>query len=179
MSIVVSGLGIVSSLGIGVEENLSQLYSGQSGISLCPEILITNNKLPVGEIRYSNEQLKEKLGISANKVISRTALLGMLAVKEAIIDSQIDVTSYKIGLISSTSVGGMDQTEIFFKDYIKDNTKGDLRQVLMHDCAASTKAICNYCNINGYSTTISTGENGAYPPTQNGIIHPQLLLKWA
>ena len=50
MSIVVSGLGIVSSLGIGVEENLSQLYSGQSGISLCPEILITNNKLPVGEI---------------------------------------------------------------------------------------------------------------------------------
>ena len=23
------------------------------------------------------------------------------------------------------------------------------------------------------------GENGAYPPTQNGIIHPQLLLKWA
>ena len=115
MSIVVSGLGIVSSLGIGVEENLSQLYSGQSGISLCPEILITNNKLPVGEIRYSNEQLKEKLGISANKVISRTALLGMLAVKEAIIDSQIDVTSYKIGLISSTSVGGMDQTEIFFK----------------------------------------------------------------
>ena len=128
MSIVVSGLGIVSSLGIGVEENLSQLYSGQSGISLCPEILITNNKLPVGEIRYSNEQLKEKLGISANKVIPRTALLGMLAVKEAIIDSQIDVTSYKIGLISSTSVGGMDQTEIFFKDYIKDNTKGDLRQ---------------------------------------------------
>ena len=21
-------------------------------------------------------------------------------------------------------------------------------------------------------------ENGAYPPTQNGLIHPQLLLKW-
>ena len=23
-----------------------------------------------------------------------------------------------------------------------------------------------------------TAENGAYPPTQNGLIHPQLLLKW-
>lgn len=59
MSIVVSGLGVVSSLGIGVEENLTHLYSGQSGISLCPEILITNNNLPVGEIRYSNEQIKK------------------------------------------------------------------------------------------------------------------------
>ena len=23
-----------------------------------------------------------------------------------------------------------------------------------------------------------TAENGAYPPTQNGLIHPQLLLNW-
>ena len=23
-----------------------------------------------------------------------------------------------------------------------------------------------------------SAENGAYPPTQNGLIHPQLLLKW-
>ena len=173
MSIVVSGLGIVSSLGFGVEENLSHLYSGQSGISLCPEILITNNQLPVGEIRYSNEQIKEKLCIPTSKVISRTALLGMLAVTEAIIDSQIDVSSDKIGLISSTSVGGMDLTEIFFKDYIKDNTKGDLRQVLMHDCAASTKAICNYCNVNGYSTTIST----ACSSSANAIIKGYNLLK--
>ena len=25
---------------------------------------------------------------------------------------------------------------------------------------------------------IQDAENGAYPPTQNGLIHPQLLLKW-
>ena len=24
----------------------------------------------------------------------------------------------------------------------------------------------------------TSAENGAYPPTQNGLIHPQLLLKW-
>ena len=59
------------------------------------------------------------------------------------------------------------------KDYIKDNTKGDIRQVLMHDCAASTKAICNYCNINGYSTTIST----ACSSSANAIIKGYNLLK--
>ena len=25
----------------------------------------------------------------------------------------------------------------------------------------------------------SSAENGAYPPNQNGLIHPQLSLKWA
>ena len=26
--------------------------------------------------------------------------------------------------------------------------------------------------------SMEDAENGAYPPTQNGLIHPQLLLKW-
>ncbi len=26
---------------------------------------------------------------------------------------------------------------------------------------------------------VVTAENGAYPPNQNGLIHPQLSLKWA
>lgn len=173
MSIVVSGLGVVSSLGIGVEENLSHLYSGQSGISLCPEILSTNNKIPVGELKFTNNQLKEKLGIPTNRIISRTALLGMLAVKEAITDAKIDTTHYNIGLVSSTSVGGMDLTEHFFQDYIRDNSKGNLRQVVMHDCAASTQAICNYCAITGYSTTIST----ACSSSANAIIKGYNLLK--
>lgn len=173
MSIVVSGLGVVSSLGIGVEENLSHLYSGQSGISLCPEILSTNNKIPVGELKFTNNQLKEKLGIPTNRIISRTALLGMLAVKEAITDAEIDTTHYNIGLVSSTSVGGMDLTEHFFQDYIRDNSKGNLRQVVMHDCAASTQAICNYCTITGYSTTIST----ACSSSANAIIKGYNLLK--
>lgn len=29
-----------------------------------------------------------------------------------------------------------------------------------------------------WSTVTLVAENGAYPPTQNGLIHPQLLLKW-
>ena len=37
-----------------------------------------------------------------------------------------------------------------------------------------------YTLIGLYFTTNSnySAENGAYPPTQNGLIHPQLLLKW-
>lgn len=31
--------------------------------------------------------------------------------------------------------------------------------------------------VNGQ--TVMPAENGAYPPNQNGLIHPQLSLKWA
>ena len=30
-----------------------------------------------------------------------------------------------------------------------------------------------------YYQHFATAENGAYPPNQNGLIHPQLSLKWA
>ena len=31
----------------------------------------------------------------------------------------------------------------------------------------------------GKSSFVNAAENGAYPPNQNGLIHPQLSLKWA
>ena len=172
MEIVVSGLGIVSALGIGVQTNLESLYAGKGGISPSPAILFTRNKLPVGELPLTNDELKVRLSIPINKAISRTALLGMVAVKEAINDSELDMMS-NVGLISSTSVGGMDLTEHFFEDFIKDSSKGKLSQVQMHDCAASTKAICDYFGINGYSTTISTACSSA----ANAIIKGYYLLQ--
>ena len=173
MEIVVSGLGIVSSLGIGVHTNLERLYAGKGGISPSPAVLFTRNKLPVGELQLTNDGLKARLSIPLKKVVSRTALLGMLAVKEAIEDTGIDPKS-NVGLISSTSVGGMDLTENFFEEFIRDNSKGRLSHVRMHDCAASTNAICEYFGINGYSTTISTACSSA----ANAIIKGYYLLKY-
>ena len=35
-----------------------------------------------------------------------------------------------------------------------------------------------YLQCDGFAGYETAAENGAYPPTQNGLIHPQLLLKW-
>lgn len=172
MKIVVTGIGIVSALGIGVDENISKLRKNSSGISLCPEILKTGNKIPVGEIKLTNDELKLKLGLDGFKTVSRTALLGMLAAKEALEDAGLDDRK-KVGIVSSTSVGGMDLTEIFFREFIRDESKGRLRNVRMHDCGASTEAIAEYCGIEGYRTTISTACSSA----ANAIIHGVRLLK--
>lgn len=172
MNIVVTGVGIVSALGIGVEKNLEHIRSGMSGISPTPTILKTRHKLPVGELRVTNEELHDILGIPQHRHLSRTALLGIMAVREAMSCTAIDKTK-RIGLVSSTSVGGMDLTEHFFEEFIENDTKGRLRDVRMHDCAASTEAIAKYCGINGYTTTISTACSSA----ANAIIAGAKLLR--
>lgn len=172
MGVVVTGVGIVSALGIGVERNLAAICLGESGISASPKLLHTANKLPVGELRLSNEELHALIGVSIEEHLSRTALLGILAAKEAMACVDIDF-SKRVGLVSSTSVGGMDLTEHFFEKFIENDTTGRLRDVRMHDCAASTEAIARYCGINSYKTTISTACSSA----ANAIIVGAKLLK--
>lgn len=173
MGIVVTGVGLVSALGVGVEQNLASIRQGVSGIKSKPEYLRTTNEVPVGELSMSNEELHQRLSISPGEHLSRTALLAILAVREALEDAQVDLTR-RVGLISSTSVAGMDLTEHFFEDFIEDERAGRLRDVRMHDCAATTQAIMRYCGIKGYSTTISTAcSSGA-----NAVIMGAKLLKY-
>ena len=172
MGIVVTGVGIVSALGIGVEQNLTAIREGLTGISPTPSILKTSHKIPVGELLLTNEELHNVANIPASEHLSRTALLGILAVREALANSTAD-KSKRVGLVSSTSVGGMDLTEHFFEEFIENESAGRLRDVRMHDCAASTEAIVKHCGINGYSTTISTACSSA----ANAVITGAKLLK--
>lgn len=160
MKIAVTGLGVVSALGTGVRENMEAMRAGRTGISLSPEILVTGNRLPVGEIKLTNEELAHLAGVPEKAHLSRTALLGILAVREAMADARIP-EGLRVGLVSSTSVGGMDLTEHFFVQFIENPSSGRLRDVRMHDCCASTDAIADYCNIKGYRTTVSTACSSA------------------
>lgn len=160
MRIAVTGLGVVSALGVGVKENLEAMRSGRSGISDSPEILVTGNRLPVGELKITNDDLSVIAGIAEKEHLSRTALLGILAVREAIKDAGLP-NGQRVGLVSSTSVGGMDLTEHFFVSFMQDPLSGRLRDVRMHDCYASTDVIAEHCGIKGYRTTVSTACSSA------------------
>ncbi len=172
MGIVVSGVGIVSALGVGVEANLACLRGGRGGLSPFPTILRTGHRLPVGELRMTNAGLHSLAGMAPSAHLSRTALLGILAAREALADAGLP-PSRRIGLVSSTSVGGMDLTEHFFRDFMANDSRGRLRDVRMHDCAASTGAIAEHCGIRGYATTISTACSSA----ANAVILGAKLLR--
>ncbi len=160
MQICVSGIGVVSAIGIGVEENFKSLSLGHDGLSAVT-LFETIHPFPVGEVKATNQRLKELLNLPSKKNFSRTALLGMLAAKEALQDSGINTKELRVGLISSTSVGGMDVTPNFYKEFAINPLKGKLRDVVSHDCYDSTEKIASYCDIEGFTTTISTACSSA------------------
>ena len=172
MRIAVTGLGVVSALGVGVDRNFAALAAEQSGISPEPRILRSAHRLPVGELKFTNEELHRMCGVELKEHLSRTALLGILAVREAIVDARL-ASDARVGLVSATSVGGMDLTEHFFEEFMADEGRGRLRDVRMHDCAASTEAIAAHCHIRGYRTTIST----ACSSSANAILQGMKLLR--
>lgn len=171
MRVAVSGVGVVSAAGVGADANLKTLRAGVSGIArltLFPSV----HALPVGEVGLSNEELKLRLGVDSREVVSRTALLGMAAAKEALDDAAPEA-GLKVGLVSATSVGGMDLTEGFFGDFISDDKAGDVSIVSRHDPRKSTACIASYCRIGGFVTTISTACSSA----ANAVIYAARLIE--
>ena len=171
--IIITGLGIVSAIGIGVKKNIYSLKNNLSGISSRPIVLKSKLNLPVGEIHFTNNELSEYLIIPTSRHLSRTALLGIMAVKEALSNTDFPKNA-RVALVSATSVAGMDLTELFYKEYDKDNNKGRLRDVKMHDCGTIARVIAEYSGINGYVSDISTACSSA----ANAILFAAKLLKY-
>jgi 3-oxoacyl-[acyl-carrier-protein] synthase-1 len=50
----------------------------------------------------------------------------------------------------------MDKTESFFYDFLPDQTKGKLHDVVNHECGKTTELIADDLNIRGFVSTINT-----------------------
>jgi 3-oxoacyl-(acyl-carrier-protein) synthase len=164
----VAGLGCITAIGNSVAETFHALEHEQSGIS--PITLfdtLHKNELPVGEVKLSNTALANRLGIKNN--VTRTSLLGLAAAQEAITHSGIMNTSeWRTGFISATTVGGMDKTELFLVDFLKDKTKGDLHDVVHHECGSTTEWIAGQLQINDFISTINTACSSSVNAIQLG-----------
>ncbi len=151
----VAGVGVISAIGLSVDETLQSFRNQTSGIGHITLFdSIYRDKLPVGEVKLSNELLGEKL--AQQRHITRTALLGIHAAREAVANAGIDLKRWRTGLISATTVGGMDKTENFFNDFTVDASKGRLREIVNHECGRSTELIADDLGIDGFISTINT-----------------------
>lgn len=171
--IAITGMGIISAIGNNVEENLSSLTSGKHGISDIT-LFETRHKgnIKTGEIKLSNEELAAKLQLKEDHHATRTALLGMMAAKEAVESAGIsDINEYKTGLISSTSVGGMDVTEKYFYSY--EDFPEKQKYIDSHDAGNSSLLIADCLGLKGMVSTISTACSSA----ANAIMMGAKLIK--
>lgn len=169
--IFVTGIGTISAIGNDVSETLSSLKSQTSGIGEI-EILKTSHKgaFKVGEVKLSNQDLMKRLHIPSSDagLYTRTALLGLVAAKEAFDTAGLDqVDPLRLGLVSATTVGGMDQTELMYQN------PSETDFILTHPCGDSTEKIAKYLGVKGYQTTISTAcSSGA-----NAVMHAARLIQ--
>ena len=159
MSIKVCGIGVVSAIGIGCSENLDSLLNQRCGIGR-NTLFRTIIDVPVGEVKLSNGEMKEMLGLPQSQSISRTALLGAIAAREAM-SGVVIASDKRVGLISSTSVGGMDLSEEYYREFTTKKCGGRLKDVVGHDCSRSSDFIAEQCHISGFRTTISTACSSA------------------
>lgn len=155
MRIYVTGYGVISSIGENVEETLRSLQSEKTGIKQGQKPF--TERFKVGEISRTNEELVQHFELSQNA--SRTALLGMIAAKEAFHGHELRA-DIRTGLISGTSVGGMDVSEIAYKDFLKDGSD-DLNTYLHHPSGTTSEQIARELGIDGYVNTISTACSSA------------------
>ncbi|HPT05012.1 MAG TPA: beta-ketoacyl synthase N-terminal-like domain-containing protein, partial [Bacteroidales bacterium] len=121
--VFITGIGIITGIGNNADETLSSVFASHSGIGEIIHVsTIHKGSIPVSEVKCNNAELFHLLGIPEKEGISRTFLLALMAAKEALKTSGItDISAWKTGLVSATTVGGMDKSELYYQDFLKND----------------------------------------------------------
>jgi 3-oxoacyl-(acyl-carrier-protein) synthase len=173
IGVAITGMGIISSIGNSVEENYNALLNSQVGITTIENIATVHaDVIKVGEIKKTNQELIEELQLGKDNNFSRTALLGTIAAKQAVKNAGIiSINEYKTGLISATSVGGMDMTERYYHEYFENPDV--VKYIGSHNAGDNTNKIADELGLKGMVTTISTACSSA----ANAIMLGARLIK--
>ena len=158
--VLVTGLGIVSGIGISVQETLASLLAGKSGVGVLKYLKTNHKDILCSEVQLSDVQMRTMLSIPDNVPMNRTSLMGILATKNALANANINPNkALRIGFISGTTVGGMEKSEQYYKDFLENDTRNEY--IKIHDCGACTEIIADYFGGFCYVSTISTACSSA------------------
>ena len=115
--VVVTGIGIISPLGLGQKINWKRLISGESGIDTIKSFDTSEltckigGEIPLGSFKEGNLDVNEWFDIKDQRKLDRFIILGLIAADEAIKDSNIDLSSEQIleksGVIVGSGIGGL------------------------------------------------------------------------
>ena len=171
--VAITGMGIISSIGNSVEENFNSLLNEKCAITRVENITTIHADInKVGEIKKTNQELIDELNLTPDNNFSRTAMIGTFAAKQAVENAGItSINEFRTGLISATSVGGMDMTEKHYYDYFKHPEL--VKYITCHDGGDVADKIAEELGLKGMVTTISTACSSA----ANSIMLGARLIK--
>ncbi|HEV7379909.1 MAG TPA: beta-ketoacyl synthase N-terminal-like domain-containing protein, partial [Dyadobacter sp.] len=173
--VIVTGMGIISAAGNDVSANYDSLCQGKSGVgnAIHFESAYTAS-LPFGEVKQSTEHLLETLGVPDQKGYTRTDLLALAAMTEAVRHAALtneELSSYDTALISASTVGGMCLTDQLYQD--ANLRSGGSEYLESYGCASHTIQLARHFGMRGYTNTINT----ACSSSANAIMLGARLIK--
>lgn len=158
--VAVTGLGVVSPIGIGKEAFWQSLISGKSGIG--PVTQFDTSTYPckiAAEVR--NFDLNGCLSPKGARRTSRGTQFAIVSTQKAFEDSGLDLSAadpYRVGLSYGTALGPMDIYERFGATFYERGLKRVNPFFLgMMNHNAMIGALADFFNIRGYNTAISAG----------------------
>lgn len=162
MKILCCASSIVSVSGIGVGKCFDDIADADYSAKTL-QYTNTAVDVPLREIPFSNEDIIRMLADDYNvelpsRVYTRAALLSMLTVAD-LLESAPSVEGKKVVVVNATTAGGMDKSEIFYRNFVADGD-ADIALVAGHEPADPTKHVCGLLKSRGadvvWSTTVST-----------------------
>ena len=171
--IYITGAGVVSAIGMGKSATIDAIRNQRSGVEPIRYLKTIHTDFPVGEVKFSNDELHEMLHIPPSEAYIRSSLLAIPAVKEALQQARLDNStgmgagvcesrcaesalkkaqldgrsSLRVAFLSGITVGGMDRAEMMYMDFLNNDLGNDY--IELNDCGACTEQIADY--IGGFS----------------------------
>ncbi len=162
--VVITGIGIVSSIGIGVEEFWKNLLDGRSGISPVTAFDTTEHFTHLGGEVKNFDPVQFGLK-DYTKSLSRASLLGVAAAKLAFEDAGLhlqDKDKSNTAVCMGTTMGSVQSTEYINEQMVLFNIKNfNKHRICQVPTNSTPSAIARFFGINGpvlmFSTACAAG----------------------
>ena len=150
--VLITGAGMVTAAGVGVEANLRTLMDGEGAAFAPARYLHTSLTIPVAEVPLDNNELTARCGLHPSEAHSRTYLLALLAAQEALDSAHISsAQAGKLGLVAATTGAGIEVIEACY-----DTLDQHLAAIPNFSSSNLTDSLARYFGITHPVTTIST-----------------------
>lgn len=173
--VFITGYGIITSIGNNATENLRSLKEQRHGYGSI-DVLATAHRDRLGgcEIKLTDEELR-KLGAAQGRSLTRTTLLAVIALREAIAQAGLSAQELRrSGLLSSTTTGGIREFEKDFENILDAGRHGDFEQFADTAIAGDhSERLAEMMGIHSYVATLST----ACSSSANAIMQGAALIQ--
>ncbi len=153
----VTGVGIISALGTGAEENWAGLSSGISPLRpiSMPES-VHDGKFISGMVPLSNDEICHLTDLCVSEKHNRSTLMAIYAAAQALKSAKLELPANQIASINATTVGGISMTEKFFDALTIGEIKASEGFVNEMDCGSLSRNVSRILGLHRPHFLIST-----------------------